>query len=151
MFAFQLPEQARPLDRRCRASRGEFEHRQVACIKDAGHQRTDVQHPDEVTFDDQRDPEQGADPLFAQDRVHDVGVVDVGDVDRDPLPGDTTGESHAERDPHPAFDFLLDALGGPRNQFVGAVIEQQDRGRVDVKQLTDPHEQLVQQAVEPEL
>ena len=35
-----------------------------------------------------------------------------------------------DRDPHPALDLLLDALGGLRDQLAGDLVEQQDRGRV---------------------
>ena len=55
------------------------------------------------------------DALLAQDRVEDVRVVDVGDIDRDPLSGNPAGESGADRDPHSALDLLLDPLGSARD------------------------------------
>ena len=42
-----------------------------------GIERADVQHADHVAANDQRHAEHRLDPLLAQDRVHDVGVVDV--------------------------------------------------------------------------
>ena len=77
--------------------------------------------------------EQRADPLLAQDRVEDVGVIDVGDEDRDALGRDPAGEAPADRDPHAALDLLLDPLGRARDELLRLLVEQQNRDRVDVR------------------
>jgi hypothetical protein len=119
--------------------------KQVALIavEHARRQAADVQDADDAALDDQRDAEQGLDALLAQDRVEDVGVVDVVDRDRALLGGDAAGEAAAERDLHALFDLLLDPLGRARVQPVA--LEQEDRDGVDLEDLRDPLEQLVEE------
>ena len=88
-----------------------------------------MQHADDVALDQQRDAEHRADPLLPQDRVDDVGVVEVLDEDRAPLGRDPAGEAAPDRDPDALLDLLLDALGGGRHELAG-LVEQQERGRV---------------------
>ena len=89
-----------------------------------------MQDAEDVAFDDQGDAEEGSDALLAQDRVEDVGVVDVGDGDGASFGGDASGEAAADRDPHALLDFFLDALGGAGVQ--GVALEQEDRDGVDL-------------------
>jgi hypothetical protein len=82
-------------------------------------QRAHVQHADQITLHHQRQPEQRADALLPQDRVQDVGVVDVGDEDRHAFGGDPAREPLADRDPNPLLHLLLDALRSPRDPLLG--------------------------------
>ena len=81
----------------------------------ARHERADVQHADDLALDQQRHAEQRADPALAQDRVEDVGVVDVLDQDRPPLGRDPAREPAPDRDPDALLDLLLDPLRRPRH------------------------------------
>jgi hypothetical protein len=124
---------------------GELEQVALLLGELARREAPDVQHPDDAAAHDERDAEQGLDALLAQDRVVDVGVLEVGDGDRATLRGDATGEAAAERDPHPLLDLLLDALGGARVQLVA--LEQQDRDGVDGQDVRDALQQLVEQVL----
>ncbi len=57
-----------------------------------------MQDAGDLALDEQGDAEQAADALLAQDRVEDVGVVDVLDDHRALVGGDAAGEAAAERD-----------------------------------------------------
>ena len=74
-----LVEQPRAVDRRGRAVGRELEQLGVLGREHARRQRADVQHADHAAVAEQRHAEQRADPALAQDRVQDVGVVDVLD------------------------------------------------------------------------
>ena len=76
-----LMAQRRVLDRHRDAVGRELEQLGLVVGEAAGGEAADVQDADHAALDEQRDAEQGADALLAQDRVEDVGVVDV--VDRD--------------------------------------------------------------------
>ena len=133
------------LDRDGGAVGGELE--QVAFVGGEGArgQAADVQDAEDAVLGEQRDAEQAADALLAQDRVEDVGVVDVGDDDRAALGGDAAGEALADGDLHAALDLFLDALGGAGVQRRAAVVEQQDRGGVGAEDLGDAQQQLAEQ------
>ena len=90
----------------------------------AGGEAADVQDADHAALDEQRDAEQRADALLAQDRVVDVGVVDVLDRDRAALGRDAAGEAAPEGDLDAALDLLLDAAGGAGAQDAGRLVEQ---------------------------
>ena len=139
--------QPRVLDRHRDAVGGELE--QVALVggEVARGEAADVQDADHAAFDEQRDAEQRADALLAQDRVEDVGVVDVLDGDRAPLGGDAAGEAAADGDLHALLDLLLDAAGGAGAQDAGALVEQQDRRGVGGQHLGDAAQQLLEQLV----
>ena len=91
-----------------------------------------MEHPDQLALDDQRHAEQRHDALLAQDRIEDVGVVDVGDEDRDAFGRDPAREPAAERDPDAALDLLLDPIGGAGDELLRIGVEQEDRNRVDL-------------------
>ena len=76
---------------------GELEEVAVLVGEVAWGEAADVQDAEDAAFDDQGDAEQGLDALLAQDRVEDVGVVDVGDRDGAALGGDAAREAAAER------------------------------------------------------
>ena len=122
---------------------GELEEVAFVVGEVAWGEAADVQDAEDAAFDDQGDAEQGLDALLAQDRVEDVGVVDVGDRDGAALGGDAAREAAAEGDAHALFDFFLDALGGAGVQRVA--LEQEDRDGVDVQDVGDPLQQLLQQ------
>ena len=104
-----------------------------------------MQHADDAALHEERDAEQRLDALLAQDRVEDVGVVDVGDGDRAALGGDPPGEAAADRDADALLDLFLDALGGARVQRVA--LQQQESHRVDLQDLGDPVHQLLQEVL----
>ena len=143
-----LMERPRALDRRRGAVGGELEQLGVGVGEFARRERADVQHADHGALDEQRDAEQRADAALAQDRVEDVGVVDVGDVIGRRSAAIRPANPRAERNPHALLDLLLDALGGGRDQLAPVLVEQQERGRVGVEDLGDALEQLLQQLVE---
>ena len=142
-----LLEQLGVLDRDRGPIGGELEQLAVVGGEVARGEAADVQDAEHAAGDEQGDAEQAADALLAQDRVEDVGVVDVLDRDRGPGGGDAAGEAAADRDAHALLDLLLDALGGACAEHLAARLEQEDRGRVDVQDLGDALEQLDQQLV----
>jgi hypothetical protein len=144
-------EGARALDRGRGPVGGELQQVGVGRDEQARRQRADVQHTDHVALHEQRDAEQRADALLAQDRVQDVGVVDVLDRDRAPLGRDPAREPAADRDPHALLDLLLDALGGGGHERVAALVDQQEGGGVGVQDLGDPLQQLVEQRVQRQI
>ena len=77
-----------------------------------------MEHADHLAVGEQRDAKEGFDALLAQDRVVDVGVVDVRDGDRAALGGDPPREALADRDADALLDLLLDPLGGARVELV---------------------------------
>jgi hypothetical protein len=96
-----------------------------------------VHHAGDAALDQQRDAEERADALLAQDRVVDVGAVDVVDRQGFLRRRDAPGEALANRDADALFDLLLDALGGPRLQPLAVGFEQENRCRVAVEDLGD--------------
>jgi hypothetical protein len=110
-----------------------------------------VQHAEDGAFDEQRHAEQRAHALHAQDRVENLGVVDVGDVDRPAARGDAPREAPADRDPHAALDLLLETLGGACDELLRVVVEEQDGGGVDAQDVLGARQQLVEQRLEGQL
>src|SRR4051794_15781377 len=138
----------RVLDRERGAVGGELEEVAVALGELARRERADVEHAEHAALDEQGDAEQRPDPLLAQDRVEDVGVVDVGDEDRAALGGDASREAAPDGDADALLDLLLDPLGRPRADHAPVVLEHEDRGRVGVEDLAHPLEELVEQLVD---
>ena len=58
-------------------------------------------------------------------------MVDVRDIDRDPLGRNATREAFADRDPDSLLDLLLDPLGSARHELLILLVQQEDRHRVD--------------------
>jgi hypothetical protein len=112
-----------------------------------------VQHPDDRAFDDERDPDQRADPLFTEQRVERLEgrIIEVGYDDR--LFGGSyrSREASPDRQPEAAVHLLLETLCRTRRQRPAVVLDEQHRGRVDPEDLLDPVEQLAEQIVEVEV
>ncbi len=151
VLAIEGVEQARAVDRGRRLRGRELQQRGVGVGELARGDGAHVQHAERGALDEQRNAEQRADTLHAQDRVQDLGVVDVGDVDRPAARGDAAGEAPSDRDPHAALDLLLEALGGARDQLLGVVVEEQDGNRVDAQDVLGACQQLVEQRLEGQL
>ena len=96
MLAVERVEQARAVDRGGGLRGGELQQRGVGVGELARRDRPDVQHAEGGALHEQRHAQQRAHALHAQDRVQDVGVVDVGDVDR-PAPGRDPAREAARR------------------------------------------------------
>ena len=135
------------VDRERGAVGGELEEVAVGRGEVAGGEGADVEHADHAALDEERDAEEAADPLLAEQRVEDVGVVDVGDDDRAPLGRDAPREAAADGDPDALLDLLLDALGGPRAQHAAVLLEHEDGGGVGVEDLAHAVEQRAEQVL----
>ena len=142
-----LREQVRVVDRDRGTVGGELEQLPVVLGELARGQAADVQDAERPAFDHERDAEQRADALLAQDRVQDIGVVDVRDLDRAPLGDDAAREAAAHGQPRALVELLLEPLGGARDQHLAARLEQQDRRGVAVQDLGDAVEQRGQELV----
>ena len=124
----------------------------MSCVAEAARaERADVQDAEHAALDEQRDAEQRADALLAQDRVDDLVVVEVEDRDRPALGGDAAGEALADRDAHALLDLLLDALGGASDERAALVVEHEDRRGVGAEDVADAQQQLRQQLVDGEV
>jgi hypothetical protein len=123
VFVFKGREQARPLDARGRSGRSNLEHGEISVAERPRPQGTDVKDADQAALDDQGHPEQRANALFAENRIEDVGMVDVGDEDRYALGRDSSRESLTDGDPDSALDLLLDALGGAGHQLLCLIVD----------------------------
>ena len=144
-------EQARMRDRNGCSIRGELQELDLVLVERARRQSPDVQHADDVALDEQRHPAERLDSLLAQDRVEDVGMVDVVQDDGPARGRDATGETLPQRDPDPAFDLLLDADGGARHELAPFLVEQQDRACVGLQERGRPLEQCLQELLEIEV
>ncbi len=151
MLLLERREQAGSFDPRRRSPRRDLQHRDVNWPELARLQRPDMEHPDQIALDNQRHAKQRADPLFVQDRVQDVGVIDFRDEDRDTLGSDPAGKPLPDRDPDALLDFFLDPLGGPRDQLLTLHIEQEDRHSVHRQGAADADQQFVKELVQSEL
>jgi hypothetical protein len=139
-----------PLDRQCDPVRDELQQVHVALPELTLSEHPDVQDPDHLSLDDQRNAEQRPDVLLAHQGVDDGDrrVVEVRDHDRLPRGGDPAGESAANGKPEPSLDLLLEALGRPRRQRPPVVLDQQHRSRVRPEDVGDPLEQLSEEIVQ---
>ena len=151
VLAIEGVEQARTVDRGRRLRCRELQQRGVGVGELARGDGAHVQHAERRALHEQWNAEQRAHALHAQDRVQDLGVVDVGDVDRPAARGDAAGEAPSDRDPHAALDLLLEALGGACDQLLGVVVEEQDGDRVDAQDVLGARQQLVEQRLESQL
>lgn len=70
-------EQAGTIDGNSRAIGGQLKQLGVGrAIRAPGH-RPDVKHADDPVLEHERDAQHGLQPALAQDRIEDVGVVDI--------------------------------------------------------------------------
>ena len=81
-------------------------------------QRADVEDAAQLSFDHERDAEHRLDALLAQERVEDVGVVDVVEDHGPLLGGDPAREAAAHRDADALLYLFLDAERGARDELV---------------------------------
>ena len=126
-------ERARVLDRERGAVGGQLEQVASSSVNSRGVSVPTWTTPITSPLDEQRHAEQRLDALLAQDRVEDVGVVDVGEDDRPALGRDPAGEAAAERDPDALLDLLLDPSRRAGDELVRRLVEQQERARVAVE------------------
>ena len=147
----RLLVEPRTLDRKRDPVGDELQQLDVVAREPAVDERPDVDHAQRVAADKQRHAEHRLDPLLAQDRVEHVGVIDVGEDHRPPLGRDPAGEAAADRDANALLDLLLDPDRGPRNQLVGALVDEEHRARVRVEDVADAREQHREQVVELEV
>ena len=109
----------------------------------AALQRADVEHADRPAVDDERDADHAGDPLAADQRIEDVGVLDVGEHDGPQLGGDPSGEALADGDVEALLQLLLDPQRGVGDELVPLLVEEQDRAGVGVEERSDAVEQVV--------
>ncbi len=81
-------------------------------------QGADVKHSNDAAFDKQRYAEQRADSFLAQQRTEYFGTVNIIDAHRGLFGGDPACKTGSERNANSAFNLLLEASGGPDQQFV---------------------------------
>ena len=129
----------------------QLEELDVVVEEPARRHRADVDDTDEVPADEQRCPEDRPHILIQEDRVDRVRVVDVLDPDGVPLGRDATDEPSPDRDAKALPNLFLGTSAGRGDQFVGRLVEQQDRGGVDVEEFADPVKQFVQQVLEVQM
>jgi hypothetical protein len=110
-----------------------------------------VEDADGVAADEEGDAEHGLDALLAQDRVEDVGLVDVVEDDGAAFGGDASGEAASERDARAGLDLLLEPGRCARDELAPLRVEQEHRARVGPEQDADTQEQLPEQRVEVEV
>ena len=111
----------------------------------------DMQDAEDVVAAQQRDAEHHLDALLPQDRIRDRRRVDAVQPHGILRCGDTSGEARSERNAHSLANFVLDAARRPRHQFLGLLVEQQHRGRVDIKNLAHAGQQLDEQIIDIEV
>ena len=111
-------------------------------------ERADVQDADHPVVCEERGPKHRLDPFLAQNRVEDVGPVDVVEDHGPPLRGDSAGKPAPERDPDALLDLFFDPDGRPRDELLGVFVQQQDRAGVGAEDLADSREQHLQQVFE---
>jgi hypothetical protein len=141
-------EQARVVDRDGGPVARALEQLDVVVAEDSGRERPDVQYAHHLVVRDHRDAAERLDPLLPQQRVEDVGVVDVVEDDRPPVGGDSAREALPERNADAALDLLLDADGGAGDELALPRVEQQDRARVRRQEIVDSLEQRAEQLLE---
>ena len=151
MLAVEGVEEARAVDRGRGLRSGELQERRVGVGELARRDRADVQDAEDGILDEQRHAEQRAHALHPQDRVEDVGVVDVGDVDRPASGRDASREAPAERDAHTALDLLLETLGRACHELAGVLVEEQDGDGVDTEDVLRAGQQLAEQGLQGQL
>jgi hypothetical protein len=108
-----------------------------------------VEHADHPPFDDQRDPEQGADILLPHQRVDDSDrrIVEIRDDNRLARRRDPARESAAHGELEATLDLLLESLGGSSDEGATVVLDQEHGRGVGAQDVRDAQEQLIQQIV----
>src|SRR5487761_1191461 len=120
---------------------GELEQLGVDRAERAPARRPDMQHANDLSPDEQRHSEQGADTAVYQQRIPHTAVVDPVQDDRPTGGGDTAGEARPDRDTHALPDLLLDSARRGCDQLACRRIDQQDGGGVGPQNRFHPVEQ----------
>jgi hypothetical protein len=102
----------------------------------------------EAALDDERDAQQRADLLLVEQRVDGVARLEVVDGDGPPLCGDSSCESLTDGHAEANLDLFLEASCSSRRQLVRLLVEQQDRGGVDIEDLDDANEKRLEKPIE---
>ena len=105
-------------------------------------ERADVHHADDAAFDVYRNAEHRADALLPEDRVYDLGVVEILDDDGTCLDGDAAREAAGERHLDTLADLLLESSCGACEEDATILVEQQHRCGVDLECAADALEQF---------
>ena len=143
---FQLVElhhlivEPRTLDRERDPVGDQLQQLDIVAGEPAVDERPDMDHAKRLVGDHQRHSEHRLDPLFAQNRVEHVRVIDVIEDHRPPLGGDPAGEAAADRNTHAALDLLLDPDRSACNQLLGGLVDEEHRARVSVEDVADTRE-----------
>ena len=96
-----------------------------------------MEHADRAVAEEEGHPEHRLDVFLAENRVDDVGPVEVVEDDRSALSGDAAGEAPAHWDADALRDLLLDADRGARRELVGLLVEQQHGARIGPEDVAD--------------
>ena len=102
---------------------------------------------DDAAFDVDGHAQHRADALLPEDRVYDVGVVEVDD-DRSCLSGDAARETACERHLDALADLLLQPSRGTCDEDAAILVEQQHRRCVDLERVADALQQLGEHVLE---
>jgi hypothetical protein len=111
----------------------------------------DVKDTNDRSTAQQRNPEQGADPMLRKDRIEHVCLIDPLNDHRLLLCCDATGEPLAHRDADALTDRCFDPPGSGNDKLLGEGINQQHGGCFDPKELPYPVEQLDQKVLDVEV
>ena len=112
-------------------------------------QPPDVKHAEKPVGGEQWDAEHHLDAFFPQDRVRDGRGVDAIESNRASARRNPPGKASAERDANALAYLLLNPAGCRRDEFTGALGEQQDRRSVRIEGFLHPLQQLIEQGIEP--
>ena len=142
-----------PLDRKRHPVGHQLQQLDVGIREVTLGQAPDVEDAGHPSLDDQRDPEERTDLLFAHQGVdhRDRGVVEIRDDHRLARRGHSAGEATADGQPESPLDLLLEALGRPGRERPPVILDEQHRGCVRIEDVRDPLEQLREQVVQVEV
>jgi hypothetical protein len=94
-----------------------------------------VDHTDQPTLGDERCAHEAPNSHRSENRVVQVGRVDVVDDDGLVLSGDPTGEPCTHGDAHALTDLVLDPGRRGGHQITGRLVDQQHGGSIDLEGL----------------
>ena len=111
------------VDRERDALRDDAEQVDLLRPEIASGQRADVDHPEHPVVDDQRRAGERLDAAPPENRVDDVGTIEVLDHHRAPLGHDLAREAAPDWDPNAGLHLLLEPLGGARDELGLRLVE----------------------------
>jgi plasmid stability protein len=141
----------RVLDRDRGPIGGELEQIHVVGREIAWRQGSDVQDAEHVAPHDERHADHALDALLAEERVQDVGVLDVVEDDRPSLGCDLAGEAATDRDPDAALDLFFETDRGAGHELLSLLVEEEDRHGVGFEDVADSPQQLSKEIVQLEV